>query len=352
MAYRSTVNQVRLGLVLASGWCACAGAQVSAELLAALDAPVWAQRDEAMRRMLEDRTAKLEDLEQLSRSGELSPEQEIRVRQVARRSFEMRRLAGLGVQFSGFGPQGVVIGQTIEGFDAANHLVPGDMVQAANGQTMHTQDELRWTILSLDPGQEIEMRVLRGGSVVTLRVLLGAFADLPDAQRPSQTDLAYAFYKRWQRRALPPPRMPVGAEISIEDWARVEAAGVGEDRWPMTRENASRMVGLGGQPRSSTILRVGGHDMGQAGFFERDPERTRITEVAAIVDRTRALMLQRTLLEERAVNFERHADLAGDPERKQQLIELRNQTLAEVIRVDTELAQLRVVLQQLREGMP
>jgi hypothetical protein len=327
-----------------------ASTEIPKELLAALDAPTWAERDAAVRRLIETRGLTSADIEQRVSAGGLAPEQQIRLRQVARRLFESRAFAALGVQFNGFGPQGVFIGETIDGFDAARQLLPGDYVQTVDGEVVPTQDDFRWLILSRDPGDVIELRVLRDREVMTLRVTLGAFADLPNALRPTQTDLSYAFSKRWNARVTPPGLDAIGRAMSIEDWAAVESSNPVDASWPMTRDLASSRVAIGGQSRSSAAARIGFDDLTGA-EFQRNPSLTRMNEVQALANRMRSLTIERALVDERAVNFGRHADMAHDPERKRQLLELRNGALADIVRIDQELVELRGALEMIREGL-
>jgi hypothetical protein len=323
------------------------------QLLVKMDGAGLAEREEAERAFASVPGVTLEHLERLARGGELSPEQEFRLRQAARRIFELKPMAGMGVQFQGFSDSGVVIGQTIEGFPAHDVLRPGDMVVGCNGRRMRTQDELRWTILSCDPDEVLSLEIERGGQPVEVEVRLGSFDDLPNAQLPTPLDLSNAFGLRWGRAVQSPLEklVPIGAGVSVDDWARVEAGESAEGRppqWPLTRDSAARMVAFGGRPRSALSIRQALADF-SGPMDAGDPLRERVTTIADIVDQIRALSRQRIVVDQRAQTLERHADMVVDPARKQQLVDMRAATLQEIVNIDAQLSALREALRIIRE---
>ncbi len=337
---------------------ALAGAAVSVpdsieEALSMMDSDLLADREAGERAMANAPGVTLADIEQLAQSLDRSPEQRHRLRQVARRLFDSRLLAGMGVQFQGFSDEGVIIGDTIEGFPARDVLLPLDMIQACNGEPMRTQDDLRWAILSRDPGDVIRLTVKRRSGIVELDVALGSFADLPNAIRPTSVDLAFAFAVRWQRVVGVPQShtRPLGGDMTVEEWARVEAGQITESTgplWPMTRESASRMVAFGGRPRSALAARQALADFSEP-YIQGGAEGARMTTIAEIVDQMRSLNRQRIVVDQRAQTLERHADMVVDPARQEQLINMRNAALQEIIVLDSQLATLRESLRQIRE---
>lgn len=323
------------------------------ELLTRLDSPTLSEREEAKQSLSSLPHFALGDLEKLAASSELSPEQRLRLRQVGRRLFDSRPLAGMGVQFGGSGVEGVVIQDTIAGFQAAEVLKPLDTIRSVDGQRLMTQEDLRWLILSREPGDILKLEVLRDGKLETPEIKLGVFDDLPNAQRPSPVDLARAFALRWERRVdnATDPQMPIGAEISIERWASVEARGAQarpNDAWPLTRESGSRMIGFGGQAR--TFLNV--HQAFAQQTWMPDEfvgSREYGATIAEVIDRIRTLSRQRAVIDQRARTLEQHADATANPDQRDQFQSMRKEALQELIRVDAEIALMREALRQLRE---
>lgn len=320
--------------------------------LARLDSPLLAERDAAEIALSNSSDFRLQDLEALARRPDLSPEQRLRMRQIGRQLFRSRPLAGLGVQFGGFGTEGVIIQDVIRGFPAADVFQPLDTIRAVNGRRVTTQDDLRWLILSHDVGDALEIEYARGGLLAIVECRLGKFSDLPNAMRPTDVDMARAFVVRWDRQVGPSttPTPIFGADISIEQWARVEATGAragGLRPWPLTRESGSRIVGFGGQPRTSLVSHQAFVEPALL-LDETIGSREHNSTVADVVDRIRSLSRQRALLDERAQTLERHADTTGNPDQRAQFRTMRDETLREIIEVDQQLEAMREVLRQLR----
>jgi PDZ domain-containing protein len=322
-------------------------------LLEAMNSERLAERESAEREIAALPGITLGQVERLARSDGLTPEQVYRLRQVGRRLFDMRPLAGMGVQFQGFSDDGVVIANTIEGFPARDVLEPLDSIQVLNGRRMRTQDDLRWAILSRDPGDLLALVVKRGDKTLEVEVRLGRFDDLPNAQRPNKVDLAYAFGERWSRGVGEPlvEMDSIGGDITVERWARVEAGAADDDRaaiWPLTRESASRILAFGGLPRSGLAIRQALADF-SGPVVSRDRSRARVSTIAQLVDQMRSLNRQRIVVDQRAQTLERHADMVTDEARREQLKGMRNTALQEIIVIDAQLAALREGLRQIRE---
>lgn len=323
------------------------------QLLAQMNSDRLADREASERSMAQLPGLTLSQIERLAGDPARSPEQLHRLRQVARRLFDTRPLAGMGVQFQGFSDEGVIIGDTIDGFPAKGVLVPLDTIFSCNGEPMRTQDDLRWAILSRDPGDVVQLGVTRGTTNLELEVRLGTFTDLPNAIRPTSVDLAFAFAVRWQRVVGEPlsNAIPLGGTMTIEQWARVEAGRVNDETgpiWPLTRDSASRMIAFGGRPRSSLAIRQALADFTEP-YIVGGAAGERISTIAEIVDQMRSLNRQRIVVDQRAQTLERHADMADDPLRQEQLIDRRNSALQEIIVLDGQLATLREALRQIRE---
>lgn len=163
-----------------------------------MDSPSLAEREEATDRLKMSGGLPLELVIQRLQSDDLSPEQRARLEGVGEAIFATRPRAAMGIQFGGEHEKGVIIGRTIEGFDAALKLLPDDVVMTADGEPLIETDLLREIIVSHDPGDELELRVLRGGQETTVRVRLGRFSDLGQQRLDAATRKA-AWHRRIER---------------------------------------------------------------------------------------------------------------------------------------------------------
>lgn len=337
---------------------AVAAAQPSTENIEAwlqkLDSPTLAEREAAELELFGRQAVTIEQIEALARRDDLSPEQEFRLRKAARGRFIRKPLAGMGVAFSAGSSEGVPIGETIPGFHAQEVLKPLDIITVCDGRRMRVQEDLQASILSANPGDVLELEVLRDGERLTLEVRLGSFDDLRNAQRPSAAVLARAFDLHWEQTVenLSRATTPIGAGISVEEWARVEAGEADENRgplWPMARDSASRLIAFGGRPRSGLAIR-----QALADYTTPDtaaPFRgSEVFEVASIIDRMRSLSRQLIVLDQRAQTLETHADMVADPARREQLLNQRQAALTEAIDIERQLADLREALRVLRDN--
>lgn len=87
------------------------------------------------------------------------------------------------------GAHGATIGSVYEGTPAERAgLRPGDVVETLDGETVPDFESLRARVSSKSPGDEIELRVRRDGSVVELRATLGAKPEASslEALRPAR----------------------------------------------------------------------------------------------------------------------------------------------------------------------
>ena len=91
------------------------------------------------------------------------------------------RHAYLGVMIEDAPNGGARIAEVVEGGPAARAgLRAGDVVVRANGAEIETADELRLRVAERSPGDELELRVRRGGDERDIDVELG--------QRPSASE--------------------------------------------------------------------------------------------------------------------------------------------------------------------
>ncbi|RMH25791.1 MAG: hypothetical protein D6693_08450 [Planctomycetota bacterium] len=174
-----------------------------------LGADTFSSREAATRALAEMRVGPAD----LSAAGveiaSLSAEQRARLESALFEQFASTSRAGLGVQFDGAFASGVRLSRVIPEFPAAAVLMPGDVVERADGAPLTltgvgTQPwlPLRYRILSHDPGETMPMVIRRGGRRLTVDVPLGRYEDLGNAQPVSDRDLAAAWSYRLQRMGL------------------------------------------------------------------------------------------------------------------------------------------------------
>jgi len=164
----------------------------------------------------------------LLRGGTLSPEQRTRLLLVDRALFNDSPKPGMGVRFgASVGPEGVVIMETVPGFNAADVLRSNDVVLTADGRTLTEQMDLRAAILSHDPGDEMTLTVQRGDEVLELRVVLGELAALQTGRSPGEFELEQAWAWRARRlRSLGPTPEPIDGRGPMHRTTRGDDAGV------------------------------------------------------------------------------------------------------------------------------
>lgn len=210
-----------------------------------------------------------------------SPEQRARLSLLGPESMRRTPRAAMGIRFSQDDTRAVVQA-TLDGFDAKRALRSGDVMLSIDGQGVAGQGSARPIIVSHDPGQEIDVQVLRAGKVVAVRVTLGDFKSL-DRDDPrgfgsqlSMADMERAWDLRLAREAPRDGQAPLAGAVTSEQWSRLAEAGElrrtramivtpppragafwmdapvvrGEPAGPMVRPDADVVVG--GEPRGGT----------------------------------------------------------------------------------------------------
>lgn len=241
------------------------------DLVVQLDDPAYAVRqsalDELARRMVSPGW-----IESQLMNPALSPEQRTRLSSLGPRALMNTERGALGVQFD-VQRAGVLIAGTVRGFDSERMLRPGDELVSIGGERVGTSDEARAAIIANDPGEEIELRVLRGGRDQAVRVRLGRFGELRSTSMVSWTDAARAWrirLDRIERARGAQPALDTG--LSASEWAaaRREAGREATPTEPQPRREylddgsfvlvypgagavveGDRGLQAGGQPRAS-----------------------------------------------------------------------------------------------------
>ena len=168
----------------------------------------------------------LEALEQrvADTSRPLSPEQTLRINEVAVRLFRQTVRGAMGVSFARSVPEGVEIGQTIANFDSVRVLRAGDIIRQMDGIPIITMDEARAVIISHDPGDEVKLSIVRNSEPLEVSVRLGRLEDLKNAYALNDRIAREAWRIRCDRRS--PPALasnPIDAGLTPAQWAQVDA---------------------------------------------------------------------------------------------------------------------------------
>lgn len=155
----------------------------------------------------------------------LSGEQRERLTQVGIRLFGQMPHGAMGVSFSRADRgQGVEISGVVAGFDSMRVLQPGDVVLQIDGRDVNAQTDMRAAIISHDPGDEVDMTLLRRGERVVVSLKLGDFDTLRNALAPDRGLIRDALEMRIARRAGQDIKSPEVIEPGIDSarWAKLQ----------------------------------------------------------------------------------------------------------------------------------
>jgi len=229
-------------------------------LIGHLNDPSWETRDRAFRELLDLSWVDLAAIEPRLTDPGLPPETRLRLELLAYEMFRASPRAGMGVGFGGPTPEGVEVGRTVPGFDAARVLEPGDVIIQANGHTIREVLDLQAAIVATDPGQMMNLIVLRGGQgkPVGVECRMGDYRELNNPNPIDERILRAAWSIR-RRAILPEPQgVRVAAAPSGGSPDRAERPAPSRDPNPI----APAGVGRGGVDRSDRIrVRVMGRDL-------------------------------------------------------------------------------------------
>lgn len=190
-----------------------------AELVAALGSSDVRVRTAATAELRDRNDLTLAGLEAALADPALTPEQRRRLNGAALDRFLREPRAAMGVQWQPqANPSAVVLSLTLEGFHSSEVLKPGDRLEAIDDIPVSNDLRLRATIISHDPGDTVEVALVRAGEPMKVRVRLGSFDDLRNGPPPSPT-FAVAWALRSERRGLRAPQGAIiDAGLAAEDW--------------------------------------------------------------------------------------------------------------------------------------
>lgn len=192
-----------------------------------LDASDYASREEASRAISDATDLTIQHIERVLGDSGLSTEQRMRLMWAGYRRFASTDRAALGVSFAMFASDspGVEITQTIEGFDSVNVIQTGDILLAFGGTPITSFDQARIQIVSFDPGEVVELRLLRQGEPVIAGVRLGSLSTLRGGSSASDDSLLRGAWSARLARArlLNTETITLEPGLSSQRWADLAA---------------------------------------------------------------------------------------------------------------------------------
>lgn len=223
--------------------------QTTDQLVELLDSPNWAQREAAHRRLRNDRSISLAEIERAKAQAGEHGERRLRLMQIARSRFMTGPRAAMGVSFDNVVDGGVRIRYAVEGYDSFTVFEPGDVVLAMDGVRTPDTEVFRSLIISHDPRDSVVLTVLRGGRTVEIAMRLGHYDLLPNRAVLTDSTLHQAWLVRLGRKGLIPsqPRV-VQSGLSSEQWERIAymgEAGTANDAASLNTEPEPQIIAGG-----------------------------------------------------------------------------------------------------------
>jgi len=168
-------------------------------------------------------------LAQVCQRADLCEESRLRVLEAMYTRFANSPRPAVGISM-GAGEFGIQITEVRPPFPARRVLRQGDVIEMIGGVDFRADPrnlvKLQVTIASYDPGDVVDMLILRDKEEMTVQVELGNFEDLQGQAAPrTETLLRAAFEMRAHRLGLGDPHSaPIVAPVSRFDWDRSSRA--------------------------------------------------------------------------------------------------------------------------------
>ncbi|MGH7130958.1 MAG: PDZ domain-containing protein [Phycisphaerales bacterium] len=244
----------------------CASAHTSADtpaevskLVDSLRADAVAQREAAATALADRPDLELPQIGEILRRNDLTPEQRLRLENIARNKFIRSPRGALGVRFADLSAE-AAIQQTYEKFPSSKVLKPGDVITAIEGVPMISPDgslrpNCRPFIIAADPGDSIRVTVRRDGQTLDLDCPLGRFNDLDNGMRwagasafqPGDIEAAWSIRAaKLTGRSAPEP---VASGVATDEWTPRGRALVEREAEQRDMSVKGAPVVAGGQPR-------------------------------------------------------------------------------------------------------
>lgn len=212
-------------------------------LISKLDDASLAVRESAMSDIRNLQGLTIGAIEQCLRKETLSAEQRARLSRVGQSLFMNEPRAAMGVRFAGMGEDDegqVQVSEPTQGWDSARVLRPWDVIRSIGGLRVRSQSQAKAAIVSYDPGQTVELDIIRNGQPGTVRVRLGNYFDLNNGIGLQASVLEAAWSVRSARMSSV-ASTPLVLDVDDADWKGESGPGAAEngERWmnhPITSE--------------------------------------------------------------------------------------------------------------------
>lgn len=338
------------------------GSPSVAELVARLGADDWKVRDEAHRLLLESRSANLLEIEAALANPNLTPEQRHRLMLIGRQRFAIEPRAAMGIQFEGMIDGGVMIRTPLRDFDSFNVLEPGDTVLSMDGVRTRTQDDLRFLIVSHDPGDGVVLSILRGGQPMEIALTLGNYNMLQNRANLDDATLFQAWAVRLRRKGLIEAEPDVvWTGLSPQAWEEVARGGdlASPDSAIARNQDLDTFLVVGGEPVAHfqpLVTRPGSRVRGGSRVVVIQPRldadnATPAAQIAALNQRAEELRVLQQAAAMRVASLQRQVGAENLPEVQRQAIEIAyRDAVSQLQLINRELAEVNQLLVRLRSG--
>jgi hypothetical protein len=173
-------------------------AKILNDLIARLDSSDLLARIEAHRELFQNDLITLPQLTQSLGRDDLTSEQRTRLNDIGYARFRRAPRAAMGVSYlENQQVERIVIEAPLTNWDSARVLRPGDALVTIDGRAIAKQEDVRISVLSHDPGDQVVVVFERDGVVMRSTIRLGNFADLNETRVVMDRD---PYPQAWQLR--------------------------------------------------------------------------------------------------------------------------------------------------------
>jgi hypothetical protein len=208
---------------------------------------------------LQQRTdVRLVDLERVLERDDLSAEQRRRLLGAGLARFYAEPRAALGFSADltpGTMQRGVLIRHVEQGFPASDVLRANDRIIAVDGVPLPNFEAIRPIIVSRDPGDHLELTVVRDGATLEVRAELGDFSRLSTGRLDEE--VRAAAWELRSRKFRGPRADPIPSGLPAGDWVVADPLSdlnIAEVMHAQQGADGSTGVVLGGEARGGVAV--------------------------------------------------------------------------------------------------
>lgn len=313
-----------------------------APLVAALDSADAAGREQATQLLAADHPdARLKDLERALARADLSTEQRRRLLAASFQRFRAEPRAAMGVQFDPAAREsGMRLNLVVAGFHAAEVLRAGDRVLTFDGTPVRDQEHAVCLIVARDPGDEVELSIVRAGAPEVIRVRLGRRDALETPSLINPAIIARAWTIRANAVTAPERETPIiDSGLPAAAWAPTAAPTDEDAAW----------ASAGGEPRAGPGPDTAAVPQGNVADMARGNPRVRIIDgrPAGLRRDANQLNLERRSMQSLVTGLQQAIDLYDRELRRADLQVHRRQEVQ--LQLEFARMQLTQTLERIRE---